>query len=307
MQYLSKIKKVAKKAAISLYQLLQFIIVQSTALILSLPYVIWKLFMAKRKIRKGSVLSRLFRKLLELKRARQFIGINLASLLVVFSVVQIPGVSIEIQSEWAEDSHLQTETIITTESSFGVPVVGYISQGYSWYHPGLDIAGNEDASIYPIAPGRVVQIEYSRFGYGINVLVDHGDSMISRYAHMKKASVSLNQEVAKDTVLGYVGSTGWSTGPHLHLEVYISGRTVNPITVFAQEHKGVSYIIPAPDSTNIVLASAQHGKGLEDIPVASDAAQVSVKEVAKGFQEPFAYQSIATPSASAAVSTESIE
>ncbi|MGI5828154.1 MAG: M23 family metallopeptidase [Patescibacteria group bacterium] len=305
MQKQSDINVVTKKVAQFLYQLLRFITIQLTALLLSLPYLGCNLVMGKRKIRKGNILSRIFRKILEFKKAKQVIGINLASLLVVFSVVQVPNVSLETSG--VEDSHLKTETIITTESSFGVPVAGYVSQGYSWYHPGIDIAGNENAVISPIAPGRVVQIEYSRFGYGINVMVDHGDSMLSRYAHMKKVAVSLNQEVGKDTVLGYVGSTGWSTGPHLHLEVYQSDRTINPLTVFNKDYAKVTYTIPAPINTNVVLASAQMGKGLEDVPIATTTAQISFKEVAEGFEEPFAYQNIATPSSQVATVSAAVQ
>ena len=67
-----------------------------------------------------------------------------------------------------------------------------------------------------------------RGGYGIMVEIDHGNGLATRYAHMSEALVEEGQEVAKGAVLGRIGSTGRSTGPHLHYEVRIDGEPVDP-------------------------------------------------------------------------------
>jgi len=303
-----KFRKSNKRNTLSLQKTAKLIATQSLALLVGVPYLVWKCIFPKKRIRKGSVFSRLFRRVLELKKTKHFIGINIASLLVLFSVVQVPSTPYGGENP-LEESSIKPETVITTESSFRVPVPGYISQGYSWYHPGIDIAGNDNSIIYPIAPGRVVQIEYSRFGYGISIIVDHGDTMISRYAHLSRVKVSLNQEVDKDMALGYVGSTGLSTGPHLHLEVYEGGKTINPLTVFSKDYaRNVTYTITPSATGGATIASAQSdGKSYEDVPVATLSAEISYKEVVDGFEEPFAYQAIATSSATTVTLAETQE
>lgn len=104
-------------------------------------------------------------------------------------------------------------------------------RGKDDYHKGVDLVGNSK-HIYPINDGTVVFVKKLSTGYGNHVLIDHGNGIWSLYAHFSKIYVSAGQVVNKNTILGVEGSTGNSTGSHLHLEVRKSktGSQVNPIT-----------------------------------------------------------------------------
>ena len=126
-----------------------------------------------------------------------------------------------------------------TVSGFGSPL-GYLNVtcAYGWrihpiwgdkrFHSGVDLAANQGAPIYAIASGTVTSAGYSD-AYGYNVSISHGGGYGSMYAHMTNYTVSNGQYVSQGQVIGYVGSTGWSTGPHLHFEIYVNGATVNPM------------------------------------------------------------------------------
>lgn len=96
------------------------------------------------------------------------------------------------------------------------------------FHTGVDLAANQGDPIYAIASGTVTSASYSD-AYGYNVSISHGNGYGSMYAHMTSYTVSAGQYVSQGEIIGYVGSTGWSTGPHLHFEVYVNGSTVNPM------------------------------------------------------------------------------
>ena len=99
--------------------------------------------------------------------------------------------------------------------------------GESAMHSGLDFRGPTGAPIYAAANGRVSYVG-QKSGYGNVVEISHGNGMITRYAHMSKFHSRVGQEVAAGDVIGAIGSTGRSTGPHLHFEVRINDRAVNP-------------------------------------------------------------------------------
>jgi murein DD-endopeptidase MepM/ murein hydrolase activator NlpD len=99
--------------------------------------------------------------------------------------------------------------------------------GRSAQHTGLDMAGAQGEPIYAAAAGRVVRAE--RFaGYGLAVDIDHGNGILTRYGHLSQIKVSLGEKVAMGQAIGAMGSTGRSTGTHLHYEVRIDGQAVNP-------------------------------------------------------------------------------
>jgi len=110
-------------------------------------------------------------------------------------------------------------------SSYGVrrdPFTGAAAM-----HSGLDFRGPIGAPIYAAAKGRVSYVG-QRSGYGNVVEISHGNGLVTRYAHMSAFHSHVGQEVAPGDVIGAIGSTGRSTGPHLHFEVRINGRAVNP-------------------------------------------------------------------------------
>lgn len=100
-------------------------------------------------------------------------------------------------------------------------------------HKGVDLVGQGSKHIYPINNGTVIHGGYDPGGYGNYVVVKHDDSYWSLYAHMSKMYVKIGQSVSKTTILGVEGSTGYSTGSHLHLEVRkgsnSSANAIDPI------------------------------------------------------------------------------
>ena len=95
-------------------------------------------------------------------------------------------------------------------------------------HKGIDLAAPTGTPIYATADGIVDRAEWFS-SYGLFIEIEHGADLETRYAHMSRLAVSAGQRVKKGDLIGYVGSTGRSTGPHLHYEVRVSGVAVNPI------------------------------------------------------------------------------
>ncbi|MDR2886329.1 MAG: M23 family metallopeptidase [Rikenellaceae bacterium] len=103
-------------------------------------------------------------------------------------------------------------------------------------HTGVDLGGRIGAPVYATGDGRVViEAENRGTGYGIQVLIDHGFGYKTRYAHLNKALVVLGQRVRRGEVIGELGNTGRSTGPHLHYEVIYRGQHVNPVNYFRRD------------------------------------------------------------------------
>ena len=96
-------------------------------------------------------------------------------------------------------------------------------------HPGIDLAGSYGTPIYATADGTVLRAGWNSGGYGNLVEIDHGRGISTRYGHMSAILVSAGQRVRRGEQIGRMGSTGRSTGTHLHYEVRIDGRAVNPI------------------------------------------------------------------------------
>lgn len=95
-------------------------------------------------------------------------------------------------------------------------------------HKGIDLSAPTGTPIRATADGVVEMADWFG-GYGLYVQLDHGAAMETRYGHMSRIAVAQGQQVRKGDVIGYVGSTGRSTGPHLHYEVRVSGEAVNPL------------------------------------------------------------------------------
>ena len=95
-------------------------------------------------------------------------------------------------------------------------------------HKGVDLAGPTGTPIHATADGIVSRADWFA-SYGLYVSLEHGGSLQTRYGHMSRLNVAAGQRVRKGEIIGYVGSTGRSTGPHLHYEVRIAGAAVNPV------------------------------------------------------------------------------
>lgn len=95
-------------------------------------------------------------------------------------------------------------------------------------HGGIDLGAPKGTPVHAALPGTVYVVRYSTSGYGYHVMIDHGGGFVTLYAHCSKLTVTEGQKVDAGTVIAEVGSTGRSTGPHLHFEVRISGEKQNP-------------------------------------------------------------------------------
>lgn len=109
------------------------------------------------------------------------------------------------------------------------PFSGIITQTFSSYHPAIDIAANS-GDIIAADKGTVVRAGWWQGGYGNAVQIDHGNGYVTTYAHMSVIAVSTGDEVEPGQKVGVVGSTGRSTGPHLHFTIQLDGRYVDPLT-----------------------------------------------------------------------------
>ena len=96
-------------------------------------------------------------------------------------------------------------------------------------HEGIDVAAPMGAPIIAPASGVVVRVGYET-GYGNTLEIDHGNGIVTRYAHCSKIDVRSGQRVTRGQRIAAVGSTGLATGPHLHYEIHINGKVVNPLT-----------------------------------------------------------------------------
>ena len=105
--------------------------------------------------------------------------------------------------------------------------------GYERYHSGVDINGAAGAAIVAADGGTVILTSYDAGGYGNYLVISHGNGKTTLYAHMSSVAVSTGTVVNKGQTIGYVGSTGLSTGPHLHFEITINGGRVDPLGYFS--------------------------------------------------------------------------
>lgn len=99
-------------------------------------------------------------------------------------------------------------------------------------HSGLDFSAPSGTEIYATGNGKVVRVDSRARGYGKHVVIDHGYGYQTLYAHMSGFAVKVGQQVKRGEVIGYVGSTGTSTAPHLHYEVIRNDEKINPINFF---------------------------------------------------------------------------
>jgi len=147
-------------------------------------------------------------------------------------------------SDWFDGSAGQAQS-----SGFMAPVAGRITSGfgmryhpilhYERFHAGLDFGAAYGSPIVAAADGHVVAAGWAG-GYGNEVQIAHGGGVVSLYGHMSGIVARPGELVRQGQVIGYVGSTGLSTGPHLHFEVKVNGQAVNPLDVRLQTRSEIS-------------------------------------------------------------------
>jgi murein DD-endopeptidase MepM/ murein hydrolase activator NlpD len=112
---------------------------------------------------------------------------------------------------------------------FAWPTQGLLTQRYWSGHLGIDIANRTGVPIRAADDGYVVMSGRDTWGYGNQVVIDHGNGYLTRYAHLQRIDVKAGQTVKKNQQIGTMGSTGRSTGPHLHFEIIYAGTRRNPL------------------------------------------------------------------------------
>ena len=120
----------------------------------------------------------------------------------------------------------------------------------SMMHWGCDFTAPVGTEIHCTGNGKVVEVNFERRGYGYHVVIEHGFGYQTLYAHMSKIAVKKGQKVNRGDLLGYIGNTGTSTGPHLHYEVIKGGQKINPINFFYNDLSAEEYDKMIEISTN---------------------------------------------------------
>jgi len=118
---------------------------------------------------------------------------------------------------------------VTATGSYVWPAFGRITQPFRWYHKGIDIANHDGGAILAADSGTVVVAGWTNVGYGNHIIIDHGNGSQTLYAHMLVISVVSGQRVSRGDTIGQMGSTGRSTGTHLHFEIRTSGGNADPL------------------------------------------------------------------------------
>jgi murein DD-endopeptidase MepM/ murein hydrolase activator NlpD len=164
------------------------------------------------------------------RQAKIFTKIVPVGLLVLYLLGYQPVFSFPpVKKAIARAEDAQTQTVSAQFiPSFQLPHVGYISTRFSWFHPGLDIATGLNTPVHPVFEGTVENVLYGYFGYGNHVILDHGYGYKSLYGHMNNIYVIKDQKVSIDQEIGTVGLTGFTSGPHTHLEIIKDGKSINP-------------------------------------------------------------------------------
>lgn len=124
---------------------------------------------------------------------------------------------------------------VKTDVTVRIPLEHYtLSRGFGWFHSGADLAANIGEPIYPVMEGVIVLIENGWLGYGNRVIVSHGNGVTTLYGHMSKITTEVGKKVGINDKIGEVGSTGFSTGPHLHLELRQDDVPVDPAEILSE-------------------------------------------------------------------------
>lgn len=129
----------------------------------------------------------------------------------------------------AQQMFAQVVSGVRGSSSFIWPTTGIVTQYPIWYHMALDIANSAAPAVIAADTGTVIYAACIQYGYGCHVIIDHGNGYKSLYGHLQRIDVSSGQAVSKGTQLGQMGSTGRSTGTHLHFEIRSGETLLNPL------------------------------------------------------------------------------
>lgn len=127
--------------------------------------------------------------------------------------------------------------------------------GTTRFHAGMDFSANPGTDVYATGAGKVIKMGWQT-GYGKTIVIDHGFGYKTLYAHLRDFKTHVGKKVVRGEVIGGVGNTGKSTGPHLHYEVHVKGQVVNPVNYYFMD-------LTAEDYDRMIQLAANHGKMLD--------------------------------------------
>ena len=179
-----------------------------------------------------------------------FLTITAISLLPVIAIILLTQVGLNLVSDALASQNSQTAQVDIHDPKTGLiidsireaviwPAQGPVSlefaqsSPYQLFHTGLDIAspnGRVGPPVGAFMKGRVIYADTQTWGFGRHVIIDHGHGLTSIYAHLETLKVTRGQEVELGTIIGTLGNSGWSTGPHLHFQINLYNIPVNPRT-----------------------------------------------------------------------------
>lgn len=128
---------------------------------------------------------------------------------------------------------IANEDLTRTASGYGLrvhPIYKIIK-----FHSGMDFTAPAGTDVYATGDGVIASVQSSQRGLGKNIIIDHGFGYVSIYAHLSNFNVRLGQKVRRGDVIGYVGNTGTSVANHLHYEIKLNGRNVDPVNYYFED------------------------------------------------------------------------
>ncbi|HEY9876057.1 MAG TPA: M23 family metallopeptidase [Candidatus Obscuribacterales bacterium] len=191
------------------------------------------------------------------------------SLIGLISCANLVGTSFYDLTQAKENSVTETQRHLSTSLIW--PTQGNISRGFNPYHEGIDIAGSSGTPIVAAASGKAIEAGWDNSGWGLGnkIEIQHPDGSRTVYAHNSRLLVSKGQQVTQGQVIAEMGSTGNSTGPHLHFEIHTDGRlAVDPFALLPPLVAGKIpslqsiEVASAPDAAIAVMSDSQCGDAL---------------------------------------------
>lgn len=148
---------------------------------------------------------------------------------------------------------VSNKDLLRTASGYG-PRIDPIYKTLKFHH-GMDFSAPIGTDIYATGDGTVVKVGWQT-GYGNAIVIDHGYGYMTLYGHLEKFKTRVGKKVVRGEVIGEVGNTGKSTGPHLHYEVHVKGKAVNPVNFYFMD-------LSPEDYDRMIQIAANHGKVLD--------------------------------------------
>jgi len=153
------------------------------------------------------------------------------------------GLNKNLDGSFPIRSPIKVEQIHRISDTYGWRMCHPITKKIAFHH-GIDFAVIRGTTVYATANGIVTEANWKN-GFGKQIIIDHGNGYLTRYAHLSKINVNVNDSIRYSEIIGYSGNTGISTGPHLHYEIIKNGRTIDPIKFLINE--------PSKNSINLYL------------------------------------------------------